>query len=191
MYPESIKNLVDSFKSFPGIGEKTAQRLKELGVFNGTDLLTLDEKFLIQHFGKAGKHFYHIARGIDEREVKPNQELKSIGAENTFSIDLSTEEEMLIELADIAEKVMERCVKKGKKGKTVTLKIKYHDFEVRTRSITSKEDIDSVESIVHFIKQLLLNPELPYKPVRLLGITISNFNITEREVKHTSQMKLF
>ena len=191
--PEHASEFIGQLKieKFHGIGEKTAQRLKELGVFNGTDLLNFEEKFLIQHFGKAGKHFYHIARGIDEREVKPNQELKSIGAENTFSVDLSTEDEMLNELLDMAEKVMERSNKKGKKGKTLTLKIKYHDFEVRTRSLTMKEDIDNVDMIVKLTKQLLMNPELPYKPVRLLGITISNFNFSERPERYSSQMKLF
>ena len=191
--PEHASEFIGQLKieKFHGIGEKTAQRLKELGVFNGTDLLNFEEKFLIQHFGKAGKHFYHIARGIDEREVKPNQELKSIGAENTFSVDLSTEDEMLNELLDMAEKVMERSNKKGKKGKTLTLKIKYHDFEVLTRSLTMKEDIDNVDMIVKLTKQLLMNPELPYKPVRLLGITISNFNFSERPERYSSQMKLF
>jgi len=191
--PEHASSFIAELKieKFYGIGEKTALRLREFGVNTGADLLKLDEKFLFENFGKSGKYFYSIARGIDDRPVIPHQESKSIGAENTFAQDQISEPVLIDELISLASIVTGRLQKNQKWGKTVTLKIKYHDFEIRSRSITEKEFFKTEEEILNAAKHLLMTPELPYKPVRLLGITVSNFNNTPTLEKETNQLKLF
>jgi DNA polymerase-4 len=191
--PEMAKEFIArlNIERFYGVGIKTAERFKELGVTTGAELLLLEEKFLIENFGKAGKYFYDIARGIDNREVIAHHELKSLGAENTFNTDTIDETRMLQELLDLSKTVAERLNKKDAKGKTITLKIKYHDFEIRTRSITYKDYIFKEWQIYDAAKHLLFTPEFPKKDIRLLGITISNFYDPLAIVKESPQMKLF
>jgi DNA polymerase-4 len=191
--PEQAMEFIGALniEKFYGIGAKTALRFKEIGVNNGADLLKLEEKYLVGNFGKAGKYFYNIARGIDEREVVPHHELKSLGAENTFDTDTLDETRMLQELQDLAKTVAERLNKKDAKGKTVTLKIKYHDFEIRSRSITYKDHLFKEWQILEAAVHLLFTPEFPKKEVRLLGITISNFYDPAVNIKESVQLKLF
>lgn len=161
-------------EKFHGIGKKTAEKMRKMGIRNGADLVARGELELVRRFGKMGRFYFNIAKGIDDREVKPNRKAKSIGAENTFSADLEEEDEMLKALQPLIEKVSKRLQEKDAKARTITLKIKYHDFELKTRSKTIDRYIDTVKEIHELISFLLLNPEFPVRPVRLLGVYASN-----------------
>lgn len=176
--PDAVDAFIEKLPigKFYGIGKKTAEKMKRLGIHNGKDLKAREEAFLAQHFGKVGRHFYRIVRGLDDRPVKPNRIRKSVGAENTFRDDLQTEEEMLKALHNIIQRVSERIQRVSTAGKTVTLKIKYHDFQITTRSKTLDHYIDSPDEILSIIKHLLYKPEFPVAPVRLLGVSLSNLS---------------
>ena len=134
------------------------------------------EADLVRWFGKAGSYFYHIVRGIDNREVEPDRERKSIGGEETFERDISEVPELRDRILRIIERMWKSVEKKEAQGKTVTLKIKFFDFEVITRSTTLTDFIDSRQQFTEIVLSLL-NEELPLpKSVRLLGVTLSNLN---------------
>ncbi len=158
---------------FHGIGQKTAEKMKRLGIHNGKDLKTWDQALLIREFGKSGVHYYNIVRGIHKSRVKPNRIRKSIGAERTFFNDLSTFEEMKESLENIMGRLTDRIESAGAKGKTLTLKIKYFDFEIHTRSYTFQHYVHNRKDIFDKILELL-NSTFPERPVRLLGISLSN-----------------
>ncbi|MEL6671433.1 MAG: DNA polymerase IV [Bacteroidota bacterium] len=161
---------------FHGIGKKTAAKMKKLGIHNGADLKAWSELELAQRFGKMGRHYYRIVRAMDKREVKPDRPRKSVGAENTFDIDLSQEDEMLERLRPLAEKVCERLQRIQAGGRTVTLKIKYHDFVQTTRSRSLQQYVNEIEAIWPILRELLHQPAFPEKPVRLLGVYMSNLD---------------
>jgi len=160
---------------FHGIGPATMEKMHRLGIFNGADLRKQSLEFLREHFGKAGTHFHSIARGIDLRPVEPNQERKSIGAENTFARDLFREDELLLELAPLAAKVWKHGERLQSFGKTVTLKVKYEDFQQITRSRTLPHPVAG-EGEIMTAAALLLKTLLPTeKGIRLVGVTMSGF----------------
>lgn len=181
--PEEAISFMKQLKieKFHGIGKKTAEKMKAEGIFTGADLMQLDRSELIRRYGKAGKHYHNIITANDLREVKPNRIRKSIGAESTFSEDLTEEHQWQERLDMILQKVVSRLKDKGRKGKTITLKIKYQDFEIRTRSKTLDHFTDEVPQIWEVVKELLHQPELPNRGVRLLGITVSQLDIREGE----------
>ncbi len=124
-----IENL--AIEKFHGVGKVTAQKFKKLGINNGYDLKKTPLEVIIKHFGKNGLFFYNIARGIDKRMVEPERERKSVGAENTFTKDLLEDEELNKAMKENSEILYKRLIKAGVWGKTLTVKIKYHDFEVK------------------------------------------------------------
>jgi DNA polymerase IV len=159
---------------FHGVGPATAAEMKELGIFTALDLRAKDEAFLLRHFGKAGQHFYRICRGIDHRPVLPNRMRKSVGAENTFSQDLTSFDEMRAELGPLVDKVWQYCDSTGVRGRTVTLKIKFADFQIITRRRSRVEPI-SDRSMLASISAELLAAQFPMrKGVRLIGISLSS-----------------
>ncbi|RYF86303.1 MAG: DNA polymerase IV, partial [Chitinophagaceae bacterium] len=135
--------------------------------------------------------YYGIVRGIDNRKVEPNRETKSIGAEDTFAEDLTSLVQMNAELEKIAVLVEERLKRRGLKGRTVTVKIKYHDFKIITRSRSFPHPIDDLGTIT--AKTLLAEAPLKEAKVRLLGITLSNFGESPegRSDVITGQLQLF
>ena len=159
---------------FYGVGEVTARRMKEIGIHNGADLLQRPEKELAVHFGKAGLFYYRIARGDDKRRVEPERERKSVGAERTFMEDIDDPSTMLERVQIIARDVAARLQRVESAGRTVTLKIKYHDFEINSRSRTLGHTVHRAEELCAIAAYLLETPEPPLRPVRLLGITVSN-----------------
>ncbi len=161
---------------FHGIGAKTAEKMKHLGIHNGADLKTWSELSLSKQFGKVGRHFFRIVRAIDERPVQPDRERKSVGIETTFRHDLSHGAEMLGALRPLTEKVCERLQHLQTGAMTVTLKIKYLDFVQVTRSKTSPHYQREVEAIFPVVEYLLHQPEPPQRPVRLLGVYLSNLD---------------
>ncbi len=191
---DEIKFLSDlKLSQFFGIGKKTFARMQANGWNFGKDLLPLREEELIKLFGKMGKYYYQIVRGIDDRPVLPFRESKSIGVEITFERDSADFHFLISTLERIAEEVARRLAKKGRSGKTVTVKIKYADFTVRSRGVTS-ENFLSLASDLFFQSSILFTnvwkegADQPLK-IRLLGISVSNLNSEVRE--SDGQMDLF
>jgi DNA polymerase-4 len=162
-------------RKFHGVGPATADKMKRLGIETGADLATCAPEFLARHFGKAGAFYTAIARGEDHRPVKPNRERKSIGAENTFLEDIFTPEAMREKLAPIVVKVFAACERLRMFGRTVTVKVKYADFQQITRAHTEGSAVDSPRELARRALTLL-RPLFPsQKGVRLLGVTVSGF----------------
>lgn len=161
-------------KKFHGVGPATAERMGRYGIETGLDLKSKSLSFLQEHFGKSGQYFYGIARGIDERQVRPDRIRKSVGAEDTFVDDISDLGLAIAELKPLAEKLWRHCEANGISGKTVTVKIKYSDFTQATRSRTGAVPVGNMADILD-TSSTLLETVFPFKrPVRLLGITLSS-----------------
>ena len=175
-------------EDFHGVGQATAARMKEIGIYTGADLLARSEDELVSRFGKTGRFFYRIARGEDHREVRPDRIRKSVGAERTFSQDLRRLPDMEERIADIATRVSERMSAAGVAGRTVTLKVKYHDFEITTRSTTLHHDVYGADELCSIAVRLLRSPAPP-RPVRLLGLSVSNL-IHARGERAARQLRL-
>ncbi len=175
--PSKIELFMETLpvEKFFGVGKVTAEKMKGMNIHTGADLKKLTEKELIRHFGKTGHFFYKIVRGIDDRIVQPDRETKSVGAEDTFSYDLTRIEEMNEQLEKIAKLVHDRLKKYQLQGRTITLKIKYHDFKQITRNQSFPIPFDDYETIISTAKTLLLKTEPELKKIRLLGISLSNF----------------
>lgn len=178
-------------EKFFGVGKVTAEKMKKMGLNSGADLKKLTEDDLIKHFGKAGRFYYKIVRGIDDREVHAHRETKSLGAEDTFNHDLTTIDEMNEQLDKIAHVVFERLKKYGLKGRTVTLKIKYHDFKLITRNFSFSRPINDLETIVNTAKELLIKSDIENKKIRLMGISLSNFGEVISKRNDRGQLELF
>ncbi|WP_022823224.1 DNA polymerase IV [Hymenobacter norwichensis] len=166
-----------SVGQFHGIGPATAGRLNQLGIFTGLDLRQQTEAFLRQHFGKAGSHYFHIARAQDHRPVVADRVRKSIGSETTFEQDLTTHVELLAGLEPVLAAVWAASQRTGATGRTVTLKVKYADFRQITRSRTFLAPIRTPELLAQVSHELLavLLP-LPLG-VRLLGVSLSTLEV--------------
>lgn len=179
--PEEVLAFLENLeiRKFYGVGKVTAEKMYHLGIFTGRELKNQSLAFLEEHFGKSGSHYYHVVRGIHNSLVKPNRIPKSVGAERTFGENLSSEIFMLQRLDHIAEELQRRLKKAGIAGKTVTLKIKYSDFTLTTRSKTLPYYISSKELILETAKELLYQGELQ-NSVRLLGLSLANLN-TEQD----------
>jgi len=158
---------------FHGIGPATARKMNELGIFTGLDLKAQSLSFLQERFGKAGTHYYWIARAVDHRPVQPDRIRKSVGAENTFGKDLESFEDMKTELQPIIDKVWRHCEQTGVRGRTVTLKVKFADFHQITRSRTLIGYVDSRSALKQASVDLLKMLFPLEKSVRLLGVSLS------------------
>lgn len=158
---------------FFGVGKVTARRMHELGIKTGLELKQYSEQQLVDIFGKAGRIYYQNARGIDDREVEPSRVRKSIGAENTFEVDIDSLEDLRIRLDEVAQDVIERINKRDFLGRTVTLKVKYADFRNISRSKTLLTPVTEYKTLYETGLELLTNIDLESK-VRLIGLTIKN-----------------
>lgn len=175
--PEEVLPFLENLdiKKFYGIGKVTTEKMYQMGIFTGKDLKQKSLSFLEEHFGKSGVHYYEIVRGIHLSEVKPNRTSKSVGAERTFSSNLTSEIFMEERLEDIAKELEKRLRKNKISGKTVTLKIKYSNFSTQTRSKTLPYFIADKALILEVAKELLYQERLK-ESVRLLGISLHNLN---------------
>ena len=193
--PEDVIGFLEQLdiRKFYGVGKVTAEKMYQKGIFIGQDLKAKSLDYLSEHFGKSGNFYYNVVRGIHNSEVKPNRTRKSLAAERTFSTNLSSEVFMLDKLKHIAEEVYKRLEKSNVTGKTVTLKIKYSDFTLQTRSKTLPYFIKDHSIIFETSKKLLYQEKLN-NSVRLLGISISNLNnekSTKKEIpKKTVSVQL-
>ncbi len=192
--PSHIEEFMERLpvEKFYGVGKVTADKMKGMGLHTGADLKKLTEDELVGYFGKVGHFYYNIVRGIDDREVQPDRESKSVGAEDTFAYDLTDVAEMHAELDKLAVLVAARLERYDLKGRTVTLKIKYSDFKQITRSLSLTDMVSDTATIAATAKQLLVVTDLTDRKVRLLGISLSNFKQAELPGrKRDIQLKLF
>ena len=180
--PEEVLDFLEALeiRKFYGVGKVTTERMYKLGIFTGKDLKTKSLDFLTSHFGKSGSYYYNIVRGIHNGEVKPNRIPKSVGAERTFSENLSSEVFMLDKLNNIAIELEKRLKRSKIAGKTITLKIKYSDFTLHTRSKTLPYFIADKDLILETAKELLYQEKME-NSVRLLGISLANLNTEKKE----------
>lgn len=179
--PESAEAFVEKLPihRFHGIGKVTAEKLKRMGVFTGKDLKALSLTRLKSTFGKSGQYYHDIARAIDHRSVNPHRERKSIGAENTYSRDLFREADIRIALDRLFDEVYLRIQKAHVAARTLTIKYKYHDFEVHTKSQSTPQVMVSREDFWHCYDALFPLISWEAKPIRLLGIAVSNFALPD------------
>lgn len=186
--PEEVIEFLEQLpiKKFYGVGKVTAERMYSLGIFTGLDLKSKTLDFLDKNFGKSGRFYYNVVRGIHLSEVKAERVAKSVAAEHTFSENLTSEIFMLQKLEKTAGELERRLKKYQIAGKTVTLKIKYSDFTLQTRSKTLPYFISDKSLIYEASKELLLQERMK-NSVRLLGISLTNLNT---EVKKTIVVQL-
>jgi len=159
---------------FHGIGPATSAKMMALGLHTGLDIRNQTLEFMQANFGKAGAYYYWISRGVDDREVRPDRVRKSVGAENTFSMDLTEFDAMVAELQPLIDKVWQYCDERGSRGRTVTLKVKFNDFEIITRSRSVPVAVSSRSDLERLAVALLQNEMPPPRPVRLLGVSLSS-----------------
>lgn len=188
--PEDAEAFLEKLpiEKFFGIGKVTGERMKSLGIHNGLDLKQFSLQFLIKKFGKSGLHYFNIVRGIHLSEVQPNRIRKSISAESTFEQDLSSLDELKIALAPIVKELIKRLETSGIKGRTLTLKIKFSDFNQQTRSRTSDQYLESCE--IHKIAHELLEQDHFTLPIRLIGLGLGNLNTVEEQLIFGEQLKI-
>lgn len=161
-------------ESFWGVGPVTAKKMHQLGIYNGESLRTCSLEMLNRHFGKAGKIYFEFSRGIDTREVEAVRIRKSVGCERTLDKDISQRSAVIIELYNVAQELMGRLDRSGFTGNTLTLKIKFHDFNQITRSITQSKKLTELNVILTIAKKLLKEVEFENHPIRLIGLSVSN-----------------
>ena len=181
--PEEVLAFLEvlDIRKFYGIGKVTAEKMYQKGIFTGADLKSKTIEFLETHFGKSGKHYYYIVRGQQQSEVKPHRTRRSLAAERTFNNNLTSEVFMLEKLERIAEELSKRLELNKVSGKTVTLKIKYSDFTLQTRSKTLPYYVKNKAIILETAKNLLYQDNLK-ESVRLLGISLSNLNTEKKKI---------
>ncbi|AOC94825.1 MULTISPECIES: DNA polymerase IV [Flavobacterium] len=186
--PDEVEAFLEDLpiRKFYGVGKVTTEKMYQLGIFTGTDLKSKSLEFLEKHFGKSGAFYYHVVRGIHNSEVKSSRIAKSVAAEHTFDVNLSSEIFMMEQLERIASSLEKRLKRYNVSGKTITLKIKYSDFSQQTRSKTLPYFISDKSLIMENVEELLYQEKMK-DSVRLLGISLSNLNT---EVKKAVAVQL-
>jgi DNA polymerase-4 len=179
MGPSFVETL--PVRKFHGVGPATARKMASLGIETGLDLKGRTLEFLQQYFGKAGSYYYWAARGVDERPVRADRIRKSVGAENTFPVDFFTYEAARDALREIIDKVWSYCEGSGTRGRTVTLKVKFANFQIITRSRTGPVPVRTRGELEE-LGNALLEPLFPVaRGIRLLGISMSSLSAEEAE----------
>lgn len=176
IHPDQAQSFIDKLpiESFWGVGPVTAKKMHTLNIHNGLQLRECSLELLNRQFGKAGITYYEFSRGIDLRPVEAVRIRKSVGCEHTLDKDISRNSSVIIELYHVATELIERIQRKSFKGNTLTLKIKFHDFNQITRSNTISEPLTSLNEILPLAKQLLKTIDFEKHPIRLIGLSVSN-----------------
>ena len=175
-------------RKFFGIGKVTARKMEAMNIHNGADMKTWSKLDLATRFGKAGRYYYDIVRGIDNRPVQPHRVRKSIGVERTFRDDLDGYESIFPELMKIMEMFFERLEKANNYGRTITMKVKTNDFKSLTRSSSKDYYIKDKDEIMEIAEMLLDQNIDTFDSIRLLGLAASNLELEEQE--QTTQLEL-
>lgn len=181
--PEILKNL--DIKKVHGLGNKSVQKLKDIGVYKIADLLKLDQEFLQSLFGKQGRYVYKVIRGEDNRKVQTNTKRKSIGREFTFRKNTKDLKILYAYIDEISQKIEEDLKAKDIKAYTINLKIKTEYFKTHTKSYTLLSPISKKEDIAEIAKDLL-DQIISNENLRLIGISLSNLS-----KKNHTQLSLF
>ena len=177
--PEFVATL--PVRKFHGVGPATAAKMNRLGIETGGDLRDKSLDFLRQNFGVSGPYYYWISRGVCHRQVKPDRIRKSVGAENTFFEDVATYDDAVAQLEPILGKLWRHVDGRDIKGRTVTLKVKFSDFQIITRSRTLHVPVASAFELTS-VSHALLEGIFPIpKGIRLLGVTLSSLGEDEAE----------
>lgn len=186
--PDEVETFLEGLdvKKFYGIGKVTTEKMYQMGIYTGADLKSKPLEYLDLHFGKSGRQYFYLVRGISNSQVKPNRTTKSVAAEHTFNTNLTSEIFMEEKLERISEELSRRLEKHKISGKTITLKIKYSDFTQQTRSKTLPYFISDKGLLLMNAKELLYQERMK-DSVRLLGISLSNLNT---EIKKTVVVQL-
>lgn len=189
--PEEVLPFLEALdiKKFYGIGKVTGEKMYLKGIYTGKDLKEKSIAYLEEHFGKSGASYYYIVRGIHTSKVKPHRTQKSVAAERTFYNNISSEIFMIEKLEHIAEELEKRLKRNKIAGKTVTLKIKYSDFTLQTRSKTVPYFISDKSMILETAKELLFQ-EKPKNSVRLLGISLGNLNTSPKKEQQKNEKQI-
>ena len=190
--PEQAGDFIDKLPigSFYGVGKVTEKYMLSLGIKTGADLKKKSVEELTALFGKSGMWFYNLARGIDNSPVETYRERQSIGREVTLSSDIINMNQIKSILQELAFEVEKLLLEYGEEGRTITLKIKYYDFKQITRSISLEQFIQSREALFENVEKLLAKTDAGIKKIRLLGISVSNFNHDHEKEEETSEMTL-
>lgn len=189
--PEKAQDFIDGLPihKFHGIGEKTAERMRGLGIHNGADLRKQEAPFLKRHFGKMGTFYFQIAQGIDERLVTPDRPTRSVSVEDTFQEDV---DDLLIldqEIERLSNLLGKRLKANGLLGRTITLKVKYADFQQITRSTSQQGSFVLESDMAEKCMLLLRKTDAETKKVRLIGIGVSNFDAETEENDSHGQLR--
>lgn len=189
--PEQGEKFVETLPvgKFHGIGPATEKKMKQLGIETGLDLRNKTLAQLTDRFGKAGQYYFNIARAIDERPVRSTRIRKSLGKETTFALDITSVTELTAKLLDLAEIVLESLAKQKLNARTVTVKVKYSDFQQVTRAHTLEHSIEFGD-LREVIPMLLARTEAGKNPVRLVGLSLSCFDLPTAEGKQEPQLDL-
>lgn len=188
--PDKAKDVLESLaiRKFHGIGKASEKKMHKLGIRTGKDLKERSLRELMKHFGKVGSYYFNIVRGIDNREVKTERIRKSLGHERTFRQDIGDVKKMIEVMSKLTSKISEKMITKKFKAKTLTLKIKYANFDIVNRSKTLEIAFDQVEVINHLARKMLLETLGPKCKIRLLGLSVSNLVWSN---KRSNEQKLF
>src|SRR6266852_5220558 len=186
--PEQATTFLDALpiEKFFGVGKVTAAKLRESGIAKGADLKRLGEERLRALFGKQGSQLYHYVRGEDDRPVEPTRERKSVGKEITFERDLVDRERMVEVLEQLAKQVEHRLVELDLRGRTLTLKVRWSDFQLNTRSVSRSRGFQDAQVMMPVLRTLLAHLDSRNRPVRLLGVSVSNL-LSKDEIQRTGQ----
>jgi len=176
-------------RKFYGVGKVTEKKMQSMGIHTGNDLRQWEEVALLQHFGKAGSYYYRIARGIDNRPVRVDRIRKSIGKETTFNTDLTDLDFIQQQLKTIAIKIAAILQKRELVGRTLTLKVKYQDFTLNTRSQTLEKYVQTEEEMLDSLPGLIARTELGVRPCRLLGLSVSGLRDLSKQLSATQLSK--
>ena len=185
IHPDQAQEFIDRLpiEAFWGVGKVTAKKMHTLGIHRGKELRQCTLEMLTRIFGKAGHIYYNFARGIDLRPVEAERIRKSVGCEHTLDKDITSQSSVIIELYHVATELVERLKRNGFSGNTLTLKIKFYDFKQITRSLTQEKELNRLEDILPLANQLLKEVDYAIRPIRLIGLTVSNPK-EEQEEEH-------
>ena len=192
IHPDRAQQFIDQLRveRIWGVGQKTMEHMHRMGIFTGADLRRVSLHHLTEEFGKMGRVFYDFARGIDDRPVVSEWERKSVSCEQTFASDLTTRAQVTIELYHTVEELERRIEKSGFEGRTLTLKVKYADFQQMTRSLTQERVLRKKDDILPIAKQLMAQVSFSAEhPIRLLGLGVSGHGSDDKPVPVVREWK--
>ena len=192
IHPSQALDFIESLDitQFWGVGSNTARRMRQLGIHTGKHLRQCSLEMLTRQFGKMGQTYYDFARGIDLRPVEAVYIRKSVGCEHTLERDVCRTSSVIIELYHVATELIERLERQQFSGNTLTLKIKFYDFSQVSRSHTNSQPLTDMKSILPLAKELLKKVNYHQRPIRLIGLSISNSHETNHKTQKGEQLSI-